>query len=161
MLTIRHAAPDDLDAVTALEADCFPAAEAASRNSLAARLAVFADRFLLLEQDGRLVSMVNGMVTDLPDLSDDMYDDAAMHTPAGCWQMIFGVDTAPLHRRRGYAALLLRQMIAEARVQGRAGLVLTCKDRLIPYYSRFGFVNEGLSASIHGDAVWYQMRLTF
>lgn len=161
MLTIRSATPADLDQVAALEAVCFPAAEAASRQSLSARLTVFADRFLLLEEDGRLVSMVNGMVTRQADLCDEMYDAAAMHDPTGSWQMIFGVDTVPDRRRRGYAALLLRVMIAQARVQGRAGLVLTCKERLIPYYARFGFVNEGLSASVHGDAVWYQMRLAF
>lgn len=44
---------------------------------------------------------------------------------------------------------------------GRAGVVLTCKERLIPYYERFGFRNEGLSASTHGGETWYQMRLTF
>lgn len=160
MLTIRHACPADLDQVAALEAACFPPAEAAGRTSLSARLNAFADRFVLLEKDGVLISMVNGLVTDQPDLSDDMYDDAGMHDPAGRWQMIFGVDTAPDNRRQGYAGLLLRLMIAECRVQGRSGLVLTCKERLIPYYARFGFVNEGLSRSVHGDAVWYQMRLT-
>lgn len=39
--------------------------------------------------------------------------------------------------------------------------MLTCKERLIPYYERFGFRNEGLSASTHGGETWYQMRLTF
>ena len=40
------------------------------------------------------------------------------------------------------------------------GVVLTCKDRLIHYYEKFGFVNEGLTAkSTHGGAEWYQMRL--
>lgn len=38
---------------------------------------------------------------------------------------------------------------------------LTCKERLIPCYARFGFVSEGLSSSVHGDAVWYQLRLRF
>ena len=41
------------------------------------------------------------------------------------------------------------------------GLVLTCKDKLIHYYAKFGFVNEGVSASVHGNVTWYQMRLTF
>lgn len=45
--------------------------------------------------------------------------------------------------------------------QGRRGLVLTCKDRLVHYYAKFGFVSEGVSASTHGGVVWYQMRLTF
>lgn len=40
-------------------------------------------------------------------------------------------------------------------------MVLTCKDALIPYYAKFGFVNEGVSASVHGNVTWNQMRLTF
>ena len=48
-----------------------------------------------------------------------------------------------------------------ARAQGRRGLVLTCKDRLVHYYAKFGFVSEGVSSSTHGGVVWYQMRLTF
>ena len=40
------------------------------------------------------------------------------------------------------------------------GIVPTCKDRLIHYYEKFGFVNEGLTEkSTHGGAEWYQMRL--
>ena len=41
------------------------------------------------------------------------------------------------------------------------GVVLTCKDRLVHYYAKFGFADEGVSASTHGDVVWHQMRLTF
>lgn len=47
------------------------------------------------------------------------------------------------------------------RTEGRKGLVLTGKDKLIHYYKTFGFVSEGISESVHGNAVWYQMRLTF
>ena len=83
--------------------------------------------------DGKqLVGFVNGMATDEPDLRDEMYDDAALHNENGAWQMIFGVDTIPAYRRRGCAAMLLEHVIAEARRQGRKGLVLTCKDRLVP-----------------------------
>lgn len=51
--------------------------------------------------------------------------------------------------------------IEQARKEGRKGLVLTCKKRLIHYYARFGFVDEGVSGSTHGNVVWHQMRLTF
>lgn len=61
----------------------------------------------------------------------------------------------------GLAGWLLQQAIADAKKQGRKGLVLTCKDALIPYYAKFGFVNEGVSESVHGNVVWYQMRLRF
>ena len=53
------------------------------------------------------------------------------------------------------------QAIADARAQGRKGLVLTCKEALVHYYAKFGFVNEGVSGSTHGGVVWYQMRLKF
>ena len=75
--------------------------------------------------------------------------------------MIFGVNTLPDYRRHGCAGQLIERAIADARAQGRRGLVLTCKDRLVHYYAKFGFVSEGVSASTHGGVVWYQMRLTF
>ena len=161
MQTIRTAVPGDLDALAAVEAACFPAAEAATREELAKRLAHYADHFWLLFEGDTLVSFVDGFVTDAPDLTDEMYADASLHNESGVWQMIFGVNTLPAFRRQGRAGQLLRQAIADARAQGRKGLVLTCKDRLVPYYAGFGFVSEGVSGSTHGGVVWYQMRLTF
>lgn len=161
MQMIRTASMEDLDAITAVEAACFPAAEAATREEFAGRLRHYAGHFWLLFEDGRLVSFVDGMVTNRPDLTDEMYADASLHDPAGEWQMIFGVNTLPEFRRRGLAGQLLRRAIADAKAQGRKGLVLTCKDRLVHYYASFGFVSEGVSGSTHGGVVWYQMRLTF
>ena len=117
--------------------------------------------FWLLQDGEQIIGFVNGMCTDAPDLADEMYDDPALHRESGAWQMIFGVDTLPAYRRQGCAARLLEHVIAEARAQGRKGLVLTCKDRLVHYYAKFGFVSEGVSQSTHGDVTWYQMRITF
>ena len=109
----------------------------------------------------KLIAFVDGFVTDEADLTDEMYEKAEMHRENGDWQMIFGVNTIPAYRKKGYAGELIKRAIADAREQGRKGLVLTCKDRLIPYYAKFGFVNEGVSESVHGNVVWNQMRLTF
>lgn len=115
----------------------------------------------LLEQDGELISFINGMVSDEPDLRDEMYADASLHDESGAWQMIFGVNTMPQYRRQGMAARVMERVIADAKAQGRKGCVLTCKDRLVHYYETFGFRNEGVSSSTHGGVVWYAMRLTF
>ena len=160
-MNIRTATLNDLDAVTAVEAACFPAAEAASKEEFAERLRYYGSHFWLLERGGRLVAFVDGMTTDRPDLTDEMYADASLHDEHGAWQMIFGVNTLPEYRRRGYAAMLIQRAIADARAQGRRGLVLTCKDALVPYYAKFGFVSEGASESAHGGVRWNQMRLTF
>ena len=158
---IRTATLADLDAVAAVEAACFPAAEAATRAELSDRLAHYGGHFWLMFDGGTLIAFVDGMVTDRADLTDDLYADASLHDAHGAWQMIFGVDTVPEFRGRGCAGTLLQAAIDDARRQGRRGLVLTCKERLLPFYAKFGFQNEGVSVSTHGGVTWYQMRLTF
>ena len=159
--TIRTAVEQDLDAIAAVEAECFPAAEAATRAEFAERLRYYGNHFWLLWEDETLAAFVDGMVTDAADLTVAMYADASLHNENGAWQMIFGVDTIPEYRCRGCAAALLNHVIGEAKAQGRKGLVLTCKDKLVHYYAKFGFVSEGVSGSTHGNVVWYQMRLRF
>lgn len=158
---IRHATIEDLDKIAELEATCFPKAEAATKESFSHRLKAYPDRFWLLMIDNKIVSMVNGMVSNIPILEDEMYSDSSLHDNSGEWQMIFGVETTPECRRKGYADLLLRAVIAEVKEQNKKGIVLTCKSKLVHYYEKFGFVNEGLSQSTHGGESWYQMKLLF
>ncbi|MDD3368529.1 MAG: GNAT family N-acetyltransferase [Lachnospiraceae bacterium] len=160
-MIIRKATLADVKNITAVEAECFPVAEAATEKSIQERVSVYPECFWLLEDEGKLVGFVNGMITDDPDLRDEMYEKATLHKTDGTWQMIFGVDTIPSYRRQGCAERLLKQVITDAKTQHRKGIVLTCKDKLVHYYAKFGFVNEGISESAHGDVVWYQMRLTF
>ena len=157
----RKATMADLDRVAELEALCFPVAEAATRESFEARLRVYPECFWLLMEGDRLLSFVNGMATDESDLRDEMYENAALHRPRGRWQMIFGVNTHPDYRCQGLAETVLRRVIREADEQGREGLVLTCKEGLVHYYAKLGFVDEGVSGSTHGGVVWHQMRIRF
>ena len=122
-ITTRKARMEDLKQIARLEAACFPAAEAASEEAFRQRLAHYADHFWLLFRGEELISFVDGFVTDQKDLTDEMFADASLHDPQGAWQMIFGVNTRPDHRRQGYAGQLIRRAIADARQQGRTGLV--------------------------------------
>ncbi|MFR9903541.1 GNAT family N-acetyltransferase [Corynebacterium striatum] len=128
---------------------------------VAARLAAFPECFWVLREDSGIVAAVSGFATNRRDLTDDMYADAAAHEPDGAWQMIFSVITDPVRRGEGLATRVLDRAIADSRARGRAGLVLTCKDELVGFYARLGFVDEGTSASTHGGVVWHQMRLSF
>ena len=108
-MEIRTATMNDLDAVAAVEAECFP-----------------------------------------------------VHDENGAWQMLFGLNTLPEYRKNGYAGELLHRAVEDARKQGRKGAVLTCKQRLVDYYAKFCFVDEGVTdKSVHGGVVWHQMRITF
>ena len=161
-MIIRTATIDDLPQIAAVESECFPPAEAATKEEFADRLIHYANHFWLMFEGDKLIAFLDGFVTDEPDLSDEMYAKASMHDENGAWQMLFGLNTLPEYRKNGCAGELLQRAIEDARKQGRKGLVLTCKDALIHYYAKFGFQNEGVTdKSVHGDAVWNQMRLTF
>lgn len=161
-MTIKHAGVEDISAISSVEAECFPSSEAATKAEFMERVKYYGNHFWLLYEENKLIAFVDGFVTDEPDLKDEMYLCAFMHNENGAWQMIFGVNTLPDYRSHGYAALLISRAIDDAKKQGRRGLVLTCKERLIPYYAKFGFIDEGVSAkSTHGNVVWHQMRLSF
>lgn len=160
-MQIRHATPSDVDAITAVEQTCFPAAEAASRDSFVSRLATFPDHFWLVEEEGELIAFLNGAVLDTETIADSCYEHANCHNPKGKYQSVFGLNTLPACRKRGIAAAMLRAMIAQAKEEGRDGCILACKDHLVHYYASFGFVRMGRSASTHGGASWNDMILNF
>ena len=140
MFTLRAATPKDVDILASIEAQSFPEAEMATRESFEKRLAVFPDNRTI---------------------SDDMFENASLHVPNGRWQSVFGLAVIPSKRHQGCASTLMRAFIEKARQEGRDGLILTCKEKLIPFYEGFGYVNCGVSKSVHGGAVWYDMELDF
>lgn len=161
-MNIRHATKHDVSAISEVEAKCFPPSEAASEMAFTQRVENYGNHFWLMYENDKLIAFVDGFVTDESDLTDEMFANAAMHNENGAWQMIFGVNTLPEYRNNGYASELLRRAVDEASEQGRKGVVLTCKDKLLPFYARLGFVDEGVTdKSTHGNAVWHQMRIIF
>lgn len=160
-MNIRTATKDDLAALREVEEKCFPPEEAATDKDFEERLKVYPTHFWMLEEDGNILGFINGMVMNQTRIQDEMFKDASMHDENGAWQAIFGVNTAPQYRKRGYAAKMMEQVIADAKAQGRKGCVLTCKEKLIHYYEKFGYQNKGISQSELGGAVWYDMCLEF
>lgn len=158
---IRTATIADLDEISQLEALCFPPAEAASRDAFKWRLLAYPTHFWVLEQGGKILSFINGPVTQEKDLKDEMYDDPNFCNEEGEWQMVFGVVTHPKHQHQGLASRLMLRFIEEAQIERRKGIVLTCKEEKITFYEQFEFKNEGISSSVHGGVAWYQMRLIF
>ena len=71
-MKIRTATINDLDTIAAVEAECFPAAEAATKEEFAERIKFYGDHFWLMFDADKLISFVDGFVTDQPDLTDEM-----------------------------------------------------------------------------------------
>lgn len=156
-ITIRRVRPDDLDAVSSIEAQCFPAAEAAERTTLQERIKAFPESFLVAEDNDRMIGFINGCATDSAIIFDDMFHSTDHHIPSGNTLAVFGLNVIPEYRRQGIAGKLIQEFIETARSAGKKQVILTCKDYLVHYYESFGFVNTGLSASTHGGAQWFDM----
>ena len=157
-ILIRTVQPADLEAVTALEARCFPPLEAATRESFHDRIATFPERFFVAEHHGQIIGLVNGCVSNSPVITDEMYESDA-HCPGGLHQMVFGLAVDPDYRGQGIASRLLQTLIDLARRETRQSVALTCKAEKIPFYQRFGFTDLGVSESCHGGVVWHDMTL--
>ena len=63
-MTIRYAVPDDVPALSAVEAECFPPAEAATAAEFAERVAHYGNHFWLMYEAEKLIAFVDGFVTD-------------------------------------------------------------------------------------------------
>lgn len=158
---IRNVKEEDLERVCEIERECFPAGEAASEEQFRQRIRAFGSHFYVLQYEGELIGFINGMVTDENTISDEMYSESRRHDENGRWQTVFGLDVVGKFRRKGYASLLMKELIQKAKEENRQGVTLTCKAGLIPFYEKFGFRGKGKSKSVHGGAVWYDMILEF
>lgn len=158
-MKIRHAENSDIIPISVIENLSYPSSEGATEEQIWERITAFPQNFYILEDNGRIVSFINGITTDKKDLSDEMYENTGLNKADGKIFMIFSVVTSPEYRGKGYASAVMYSFIADCRKRGIPDIVLTCKDKLIPFYSKFGFKYECVSESVHGSAVWHQMRL--
>lgn len=160
-ITIRQVSIEDLDKVAEIEKICFPEAEAAPKEAFKQRIKTFSKSFFVAEKDGEIIGFINGCITNEASICDELYEDPSLHVQDGAYQAVFGLDVLPDYRNHGAAAQLMKHMIEVSKASGRKGVILTCKERLIHYYLKFGFVNKGISRSVHGGAKWYDMILKF
>lgn len=159
---IRNANWQDLDKLAQIEAACFPAAEAATKETLAQRLQIYSKHFWILElNDGTIIGFIDGFVTNQAAIIDEMFEQPHLHDGSAAYQAVFGLNVLPDYHGNHYGIALMNRLIADACAAGRKGCILTCKENMISYYEKFGYQNQGVSQSEHGGAVWYDMLLEF
>ena len=158
-VNIRNVAEADLDACYEVEIACWPPEEAAVKETMKLRIAVFPQGFFVAEMDDRVVGMLNSCSTDRDDLGDEELKQLIGHNANGRNMVVFALGVLPAYRKRGVAAELMRRFITFAEGLQKRKVLLICKSDLVPYYERFGFVHAGLSRSTHGGAAWQQMAL--
>lgn len=157
-MKIRNASLNDLQSIYQIEIACFPENQAASLETLSNRLKAFPQHFWVIEDHEEIMGFINGMITNYETVKDEMFKNTDLHIENGLWQSVFGLAVLPKHQNKGYAGRLLNHLTEVSTKNNRRGIVLTCEEHLISYYQKFGFVNAGLSDSIHGGDVFFDMK---
>ncbi len=158
-MKIRTATLEDLNRVTEIEATCFPSSEAADKTTMKERLEVYQKGFFVGEIDGEIIGFINGGAFNADSIQDEFFESMEHHNDHNKALVIFGLDVHPNYQGKGIASLLMKHFIEFARSECKEAVLLTCKDHLLHYYEKFGYINNGPSNSSHGGAKWYDMTL--
>lgn len=156
---IRRVELEDLDGCYELEASCFPEAEAAPRDSIRIRIENFPEGFYVAERNGRIVGMVNSGSTNKNDITDEEFKKLVGHERDGKNMVVFSLAVAPEFQSNGVAWKLMQKFVQASYRLGKEKIMLICKENMIDYYERLGFVCAGKSESTHGGADWHEMAL--
>lgn len=157
MLEIRNVKMEDLPELVAIEHRCFTKEEAATKEGFEKRIQLIPDSFFVAEEDGGIIGLVNGPVIETQFITDDLFSDIKRNPPSGGHQSILGIAVSPQCQKRGVAPALLAHLENEARANKRETITLTCRESLISFYEKSGYVNHGVSDSKHGGVIWYNM----
>ncbi|MFA6849747.1 MAG: GNAT family N-acetyltransferase [Selenomonadaceae bacterium] len=158
-ITIRPAVSNDLERIVYIENSCFPEKEAADYESLQERLAAFKKSFLVAEKEHKVIGFINGCVAKQKKITDELYHSTTLHDDTAPCQMVFSLAVHPSVQHQGIASLLMEKFIEQTKKRNKDSMALTCKKQLIPFYEQFGYLCEGKSSSLHGDACWYDMTM--
>lgn len=160
-IVITQAKANDIIIISDIENKSFNKLEGASGKTLKERFELFPENFFIAKIDNKIIGHINGCTTDKPILQDELYSNVTLHKPNGAYQTVFGLAVLPEYRHYGVASKLMNEFICVMRSRGKKGIVLTCKDYLIPFYERLGYTFMGVANSTHGNAVWNTMLIEF
>ncbi|WEV60482.1 GNAT family N-acetyltransferase [Streptococcaceae bacterium ESL0729] len=153
---IRPVEAIDLDHVMRLELDNFGRV-ATTRAAMEERINKTPDTFYVAEIDGKLVGYLEGAVIADKYLTDDLFSHVDKNPEKGGYFAITSLSVDKKVHGQSIGTKLLTFAQNEARKKSRAGITLTCHDYLLGYYEKYGFKNEGKSASNLGGEEWYNM----
>ncbi|BBN97691.1 GNAT family N-acetyltransferase [Sporolactobacillus terrae] len=156
-MEIRKVRKSDLAQLVELENSGFTPEEAATKQAFITRIETIPDTFLVAEEMNQIIGYVNGPVISMPHITDDLFEQTAPNPDRGGYQSILGLVVAPNCQGKGIASQLLRALEDQARENERLTVTLTCRQFLIPFYEKNGYINQGIAASEHGGMKWFNM----
>ena len=155
----RAASPADADRCYEIEISAYEGDEAATREKIATRIALYPEGFLVMERGGQIVGFINsGCAYDVV-MSDEAFKELVGHDAMAPNVVIMSVVVDPAEQGKGYSTLLMKTFVDRMRAMGKATIHLMCKDRHVDLYRKFGYEYVRPSESDHGGMAWHEMIL--
>lgn len=142
-IVIREVTMADLESVVQIEAAAFKMSVEFTQKDMVGRIENYPDTFLVAEDNGKVVGHVFGPAFDKRYIEDHVYFENHPNRVEDQYQLILSLAVVPEYQKRGIATKLLEGISMVAKKEGRKALSLTCLTKLIPFYEKRGFINEG------------------
>lgn len=153
--------PEEAEEIVEIENVCFPPNEACSREHMIERLKAAGDYCLVAadRESGKIAGFLDGIATNEYSFRDEFFTDASLHDPKGKNIMILGLDVRPEYRKQGLGRELVFNYCRREEERDTQRLILTCHQKLVKMYRKFGFRDIGESASVWGGEKWREMEI--
>lgn len=142
-MIIRRVTMDDLEEVVNLESAAFKMTKEQTKNDMMGRIENYPDTFLVAQEDGKVIGHIFGPAFNKRYIEDELYFENHPNQKDDRYQMVLSLAVLPEYRKQGVATKLIEAMTQEARKQNRQAISLTCLPKLIKFYEKSGFHNEG------------------
>ncbi len=159
VINIKQAELSDLERLHGIECLAFPPEKAASKEAFEYRLKNFPKWFFKAELGGEIVGLIDGSRSVSPYITDDLYEQDGGFDENGENLLIYGLAVHPHYTHNRIAHKLMEHMLSAARTAGVRHVSLTCRKSLTGFYEGMGYTNHGLSASVKGNDVSYDMEV--
>lgn len=142
-MIIRRVTMDDLEEVVNLESAAFKMTKEQTKNDMMGRIENYPDTFLVAQEDGKVIGHIFGPAFNKRYIEDELYFENHPNQKDDRYQMVLSLAVLLEYRKQGVATKLIEAMTQEARKQNRQAISLTCLPKLIKFYEKRGFHNEG------------------
>ena len=157
MISLRNVQITDLEQLLFIESEGFSIEEAATKEAFLERIQLIPDTFIVAEKEGEILGYINGPVINQPYITDNLFKEIKENPKRGGYQSVLGLAVSKQDRNQGIAKMLIERMEELVEENAREGITLTCKQELVSFYEKLGFVSHGMSESTHGGVTWYNM----
>ena len=157
MISIRNVQSTDLEQMLIIENEGFSIEESATKEAFLERIQLIPDTFIVAEKEGEILGYINGPIINQLYITDNLFEKIKDNPKSGGFQSVLGIAVSKHSRKQGIAKKLMEKMEELVEENERKGITLTCKQDLVSFYEKIGFVNHGISESQHGGILWYNM----